>query len=65
MANLLEKPYLDANGGRGLVQQLLAGLRVLPTGLKIRLRSGVRAVWPGANRESSALACFKGRVRLR
>jgi len=54
MANLLEKAYLEADGGRGLVQQLLAGVIVIPTGLRNRLKSGVRAVWPGANRESSA-----------
>ena len=54
MANLLEKAYLEADEGRGLVQQLLTGLKVLPTSLKTRLKSGVRAIWPGANRESSA-----------
>jgi hypothetical protein len=40
--------------GRGFVQELLAGLKVIRTGLKNRLTSSVRAVWPVANRESSA-----------
>ena len=54
MTKLLEKRYIDVKAGHGPVQELLAGLQVIQTGLKNGLKSSVRAILPGANRESSA-----------
>ena len=54
MAGILEKRYIEVKAGRGSVQELLAGLKSMQTGLKNRLKSSVRMILPGANRESSA-----------
>ena len=52
MTKLLEKRYIDVEAGHGSVH--LVGLKRIQTALKNGLKSSVRAVLPGANRESSA-----------
>jgi hypothetical protein len=54
MASTLEQRYNGVEAGRGSVQGLLAGLKAKQAGLINRLKSSIRAVFPGANRESSA-----------
>ena len=53
MANILEKRCIEVEAGHGSLQELLVGLRGLQTALKNGLKSSVRAVLPGAHRESS------------
>jgi hypothetical protein len=53
MSNLIERRYKPVYVGRESVADTLAWLKVRQAGLRNWLESSLRAVVPGANRESS------------
>jgi hypothetical protein len=53
MSNLIEQRYRPVNVGRKPVADALAWLKASQAGLRNWIKSSLRAVVPGANRESS------------